>query len=365
MIEVSILNPDADQSTTVEVALAGGTAEESDFEFDSPETITFPAGSSVPLTVAVTINDNSAYDAQRTLTFALQNVTNGEIGATDTLEIVIRNNDIYRTNWLWVNEVHLQQYETDSSYIEIAITGQAIPTKMNEDYIDKFELALYDANTGMMVTKFSGSDFQNVLGSEDPLFFVHIANLLEVTPYGISLSYEGQVEMFISYLDSFLALDGPAANYESDPISFDELIISSARESIALTGTGYIYNQFHWMIPDSVTRGTPNPGQEIEIPSSNEDEPELASEFKLHQNYPNPFNPTTVISYQLPVNSEVRLEVFDMLGRRVATLISHERKSAGNHQVTFDASNLSSGVYIYRLSTNNGQHFTHKMLLMK
>ncbi|MEX2602600.1 MAG: alpha-amylase family glycosyl hydrolase, partial [Gracilimonas sp.] len=64
--------------------------------------------------------------------------------------------------------------------------------------------------------------------------------------------------------------------------------------------------------------------------------------FKLHQNYPNPFNPSTVISYQLNSNQLVRLEVFDITGRKVAVLVDGERKSSGSHQVTFDASGLSS-----------------------
>ncbi|HBQ59008.1 MAG TPA: hypothetical protein DD671_05130 [Balneolaceae bacterium] len=64
-------------------------------------------------------------------------------------------------------------------------------------------------------------------------------------------------------------------------------------------------------------------------------------------------------------NSTVRLQVFDMLGREVTSLINGERKTAGSHQITFDAGTLSSGVYIYRLSTNSGVQLTRKMLLMK
>lgn len=102
-----------------------------------------------------------------------------------------------------------------------------------------------------------------------------------------------------------------------------------------------------------------------EITTSNENQTETAlpKEFKLNQNYPNPFNPSTVISYQLAENSEVKLKVFDMLGREVATLVN-ERVQAGEHQVSFDASTLSSGIYIYQLKTGEFSS-TRKMLLIK
>ncbi|MEX2364053.1 MAG: T9SS type A sorting domain-containing protein [Balneolaceae bacterium] len=102
-----------------------------------------------------------------------------------------------------------------------------------------------------------------------------------------------------------------------------------------------------------------------QIPVSNEPEPsEAPKQITLEQNYPNPFNPTTVISYQLAVNSLVNLEVFDVMGRKVAVLVDGEMIPAGRHQVTFDASGLSSGIYFYRLQSA-GQTFTHKMMLVK
>lgn len=87
------------------------------------------------------------------------------------------------------------------------------------------------------------------------------------------------------------------------------------------------------------------------------------SEFKLAQNYPNPFNPTTTIEYRLPTASEVKLEVFDALGRKVATLVN-ERKGAGAHQVTFNAAGLASGTYFYKLQAGNKVE-TKKMMLVK
>lgn len=85
--------------------------------------------------------------------------------------------------------------------------------------------------------------------------------------------------------------------------------------------------------------------------------------YSLSQNYPNPFNPATVISFELPAASDVTLEVFDILGRRVAVLLDGT-VSAGRHEVQFDASNLSSGMYIYRIRANNFVQ-TRQMTLVK
>jgi len=86
-------------------------------------------------------------------------------------------------------------------------------------------------------------------------------------------------------------------------------------------------------------------------------------EFYLGQNYPNPFNPSTVISYQVPVSGFVTLKVFDLLGKEVATLVNGEQES-GLQNVTFDAKDLTSGLYIYQL-TSGGKTLSNKMLLLK
>ena len=85
--------------------------------------------------------------------------------------------------------------------------------------------------------------------------------------------------------------------------------------------------------------------------------------YFLDNNYPDPFNPTTIINYQLPVNSFVTLRIYDILGREVATLVNG-RQNAGYYHATFNASNLSSGVYFYRLQAGTYSN-TKKLLLLK
>jgi hypothetical protein len=99
--------------------------------------------------------------------------------------------------------------------------------------------------------------------------------------------------------------------------------------------------------------------------TSNEEETELLPQtIRLSQNYPNPFNPSTTIEFSLPKAQNVQLEVFSLLGMKVATL-ADGGFSAGEHELYFDASSLSSGIYFYRVQTESGLSFTRKMTLMK
>ncbi|MDY0081415.1 MAG: T9SS type A sorting domain-containing protein, partial [Ignavibacteriaceae bacterium] len=81
------------------------------------------------------------------------------------------------------------------------------------------------------------------------------------------------------------------------------------------------------------------------------------------QNYPNPFNPTTIISYRIADAGEINLKVFDLLGNEIEVLVN-EFKSPGDYSVSFDASLLSSGIYIYRLISGDKTD-SRKMLLIR
>ena len=98
--------------------------------------------------------------------------------------------------------------------------------------------------------------------------------------------------------------------------------------------------------------------------SNEDDEFGIPTEYSLDQNYPNPFNPTTNIRFALPQASRVSLTIYNVLGQQVATLINGEQRVAGRYTVSFDASSLASGLYIYRIQAGSFIN-TRKMLLVK
>ncbi len=101
--------------------------------------------------------------------------------------------------------------------------------------------------------------------------------------------------------------------------------------------------------------------EQIELEFNNNNK--IPTGYELLQNYPNPFNPTTTINYQLPENGFVTIKVYDMLGKEIATLVNGN-KTAGYHNVTFDAGRLTSGIYFYTI--RSGDYFqVKKMLLIK
>ena len=152
---------------------------------------------------------------------------------------------------------------------------------------------------------------------------------------------------------------------------------------------GYDWTMLEHNLTDAILTGvlftSPNNGYIIggektilkyTLLSDVEEQPTQPFEFKLNQNYPNPFNPSTKISYQMPVSSNVTLKVYDVLGNEIVTLVD-EYKPAGTYEVEFNGHfvedrNLSSGVYFYQLmvggpetSTGQGIVQTKKMILIK
>lgn len=103
--------------------------------------------------------------------------------------------------------------------------------------------------------------------------------------------------------------------------------------------------------------GTVTYSEEVKV------EVEIPLVYSLEQNYPNPFNPSTTIKYSLSEDGFVKLSVYNLLGEEVTTLVNNEQK-AGRYEVNFDASKLASGIYMYRLESNNFLSIK-KMILLK
>lgn len=108
-------------------------------------------------------------------------------------------------------------------------------------------------------------------------------------------------------------------------------------------------------------------GIEIEIPANLTeliliDENIVPDKFALSQNYPNPFNPVTTIKYQIPADGLVKIVLYNILGKEVMTVVN-KYQAAGNYQINFDASNLSSGVYFYKMQSGTFSDMKRMMVV--
>ncbi|MCF6269883.1 MAG: T9SS type A sorting domain-containing protein [Melioribacteraceae bacterium] len=128
-------------------------------------------------------------------------------------------------------------------------------------------------------------------------------------------------------------------------------IFSSANNNITEDGFKLIDAGIEWILSKDVPT-------DIKVIESG-----IPETYAIEQNYPNPFNPSTIINFSIPTSGLVNIKVFDILGQEVAELIN-EVKSAGSYQVDFNAANLSSGMYIYRISSGKF-NATKKMMLLK
>ena len=132
---------------------------------------------------------------------------------------------------------------------------------------------------------------------------------------------------------------------------------------IILDSTGTIINNFETGVAPRRVVLKYNNGQPSDISENNY----VINSFELKQNYPNPFNPSTTIRWQTPINGHQKLIIYDMLGNELTKLVD-EYRSAGNYSIIFNANNLASGIYIYKLNITDGNRniiLTKKMMLMK
>lgn len=189
-------------------------------------------------------------------------------------------------------------------------------------------------------------------------------------PNLLSPQNNSTVNSLIPFLvwDSLVTATNYTLNISTDSL-FNNIILSqNSNQASYLVESGVLNDNtdYYWRVRTNNNGGI-SPWSETFmfkiLLTDVEDEDQLPTEFALMQNYPNPFNPSTRIKYSVPQSSNVELKVFDILGNEVATLVNEEQ-SAGNYKVNFDAAGLSSGMYFYKLQTDNFVE-TKKMLLLK
>jgi len=150
----------------------------------------------------------------------------------------------------------------------------------------------------------------------------------------------------------------------SDGVGFGKTEGVSAKTAAEMktqaTYSGWDFQSI-WAFDESVNDGYPI--FLFQVPTSSEAGPQLPRELVLNQNYPNPFNPSTVISYQVAAEQHVHLSVYDVTGRLIAVLVD-QQQTPGDYRVNWDAGQLSSGVYFYRLEAG-GHTLTRNMTFVK
>jgi len=146
-------------------------------------------------------------------------------------------------------------------------------------------------------------------------------------------------------------------HFRVDDQSIDDITLEAITTEVPYHSLTFVYHD-----GDQITTEKPE-FENVTVSLSGVTSPEVPDVFELAQNYPNPFNPTTTVSFSLPKASQVRLEIFNVLGQSVATLVDG-RLDAGKHDVLWSADGNASGVYFYKLVTESNTA-TKKMMLLK
>jgi hypothetical protein len=205
-----------------------------------------------------------------------------------------------------------------------------------------------DVNNGWVVGN-SGKIYHTTNGG---------TNWVKVTNAGVSSSTRAQSPFFLNADTGWIVGDNALLHTTNAGQSWSNLSTPYGPTNIYFVdaNNGWSTSDNGGMIAHTTSGGEPTLVQEnytLNLPSG----------FELSQNYPNPFNPSTTISFSLPSKGFVSLKVFDLIGRRVATIISEELP-AGNHSRQWNANNLASGIYFYRLQTGSFTE-TKKLLFLK
>jgi hypothetical protein len=301
----------------------------------------------------------------------------GSIKATDTLGNLFWTRDFWGINWgvpVVDNKNKIYFFATDSvSWIDSNYTVYSYLYSFNPDGSVhwKYRVNGYSDYTAPTIDKFGNIIFStrkivnndykyciislNYFGNENWVKFYEEDGLNFMVNHGLVCDNEGKIYFGSSYGGYFYCLDSYGEllwKLDLGDLEYDSC------PAIGSDGTLYIGTHKSSLFPYH----TQNLIAVKDSPTVVEDyQPVL--DYNLEQNYPNPFNPITIIKYEVLQISNVKIEVFDLLGRVIKVLVD-EVKTAGRYEIKFDASSLASGIYYYRIKANEFVQ-TKKMMLMK
>lgn len=267
----------------------------------------------------------------------------------------------YRPDWViwrknavgeWVHVSTIPYVENAAKYAEVSVP-KTVPTGTNPDASTSYEF---------MVSSFWGE-----YKSESMIGYA-LDNIAPNQPSGMrAISQTNTVLMewnpvLVSDLLEYAVyqiVDGERSTTDLGRTTSNELVIDKQ----ALSGTNVELTVI--AIDKNNNESVSTQKVNVDITTSSESfGMDVPTTFALRQNYPNPFNPSTTIKFDVPEQAHVKINVFDVMGRRVATLVD-QNMSAGYHSIAFDASRLASGTYIYTFESDKGTRFTQRMTLVK
>ena len=239
-----------------------------------------------------------------------------------------------RMAWIFANPNETTEWVVENNYYSVTTEGQ--------NWFDQYNEITVGEPLSIYIREALGEDADDAFTMIDAPGLTDVPDLMT----GLMTYY---VEVAGKTKDTPNEYWDPATeDMDRRPINYyvDDFDASYSTSSAAYTGASSD-------LPVGDLNWFPAKKDEWLSTSSEELGAELPKQISLKQNYPNPFNPTTNIRFELAKATSVQIEVFDILGQKVATLVNGNYHQAGTHNVTFNATNLSSGVYFYSLKANN------------
>ena len=259
----------------------------------------------------------------------------------------------------WINELHYDNSGTDvNEGVEVAGTAGLD--------LNGWSLVAYNGANGTAYKAVSLSGTVPDEGSGYGIAWFDIDGLQNGSPDGIALVDDaGTVVQFLSYEGTLTADGGPADGMESEEIGGTETAGTPVGYSLQLTGVGTAYADFTWSSPQAHSRGAVNGGQTFGASSTTgivavDEFTRVAEGLAI---YPNPVRSRATVVVELEGAAELRVEVYDVLGRRV-TVLHDSTAEAGRHAFTLDTAGLAPGVYIVR-SVGDARTLTEQMTIIR